>query len=412
MAMARTSPPPFASHARQVVRALRGAFAELLASVGADPKEPRSISDRLGLNKNLAWKISKIVQAEDPLIVLQQVPGSSGLKIFLRAAEQAGVSESMLQAARDAIAEYEELIRVHCGDRATMEMMGSALSPNSQSQNDEHHRKMLFQGASYVWGVQARVILKIGLVGPGAEDGFLDFASLNALIDFRRLRPDVSWVMASRRSYNDDGTPMATSASEPIDERYAGTDQPPLMADFCSQPLPRLRRRDELNYTCFELVEGPVGNTGAETCVVGTIQRNMPYYRTATNEWGNHVAQCDTPAEMLILDLFIHESFTFAIPPEPLLFSEMGTAPPAPRGEHRQLPLNERLQELGAGPLPLATPEVRQYNQMVQAMFDRTGWVPSEFHGFRMKIAYPACPTALMLCYPLPEKPWGAEKKL
>lgn len=95
------------------------------------------------------------------------------------------------------------------------------------------------------------------------------------------------------------------------------------------------------------------------------------------------------------------------MPPEALLFGEM-RAPvryPGPERERNRLPLNETLQDLGAGPLPIATPEVPRYSQMVQAVFDRTGWEPTEFHGFRMKIAYPVCPAALVLRYRLPEPP-------
>jgi hypothetical protein len=402
---ASPSIPPFADHARAVVRSVRGAFSELLTSAEADSQDPQNISRRFGLNKNLAWKISKIVHTDDPALALQQMPGAAGIKIFLRSAERAGADPRLLQTARDAVREYDQLIRVHSGDRATLEMMGSELSPAGRQQGDEYHRKLLFQGASYVWGVQARVILKVGIVGPSKEAGRLDFASMSAIVDFRQLRRDVAWVMARRRSINDDGTQMATSASEAIDSRYTHADQAPLMADFCSKPLPELRRVVSPVSTDFELVEAPVGNTGARTCVVGTIQRNIPYFRTPENEWGEHSAICDTPGEWMIFDLFMYERFTFAMSPQPSLYSELAASAPYPRQgrERNRLPLNEPLQDLGTGPLPLATPEVRRYNQMVQAMFDRMGWVPTEFHGFRMKVAYPACPTSLVVRYPLPE---------
>ncbi len=404
MTRSQAPPPPFDLHARQVVRGLSGAFLEVLTAAGADAQDVASIQRRMSLNKNLAWKISKIVQAENPLAVLQQMPGAAGLSLFLKAGQKAGAGEAILRSAREAIAEYETLIRVHSGDRATMEMMGSSLSPDAAAQTDEHYRKLLFQGASYVWGVQARVSLKVGLVGPGAEDGLLDFASVSALVDFRRLRSDVSWVLAMRESHNDDGTAMATSACEPIDQRYADPSQAPLMADFCSQPLPQLRSRRVQNHSLFELVEGPVGNMGAQTCVFGAIQRRIPYYRTETNEWGRHAARCDTPVEVLIVDLYFHRSFTFAIPPEPLLLSDLGGGPPSPVGPDRPLRLSERLADLGEGPIPLATPEVRPYNALVRATFDRMDWNPDEFHGFRMKIAYPACPTTLLLRYRLPAR--------
>lgn len=402
-----STPPSFSVHAHAVVRALRGAFSESLAAAGADPQDPQSISRRLGLNKNLSWKISKIVSVDDPSAALQQMPGAAGVKIFLSGLERAGVNAAHVQTAREAVQEYERLIEVHSGDRATLEMMGSELSPAGRQQRDEHHRKLLFQGASYVWGAQARVNLKVGIVGPSGEPGMLDFASINALVDFRRIRPDVTWVMASRQSTNDDGTKMSTSASEPIDPRFAGPDRAPLMGDFCSQPLPELRRVEGPECTSFELVEGPVGNTGALTCVVGAIQRSIPYYRTPANEWGEHSARSDIPAELLLMDVFFHRDFTFASKPETALYSELGAAVLYPgRGRSRyRLPLNEPLQDLGIGPFPVAAPEVPRYSAMVQAAFARMGWDPAEFYGLRMKIAYPACPTAVVFRYPLPEAP-------
>jgi hypothetical protein len=399
-----------------VVRNVRGAFSSLLSSVVSPPgaaHKPQEISRQLGLNKNLAWKISKIVQAEDPVVALRQMPGEAGISIFLRAVEQAGANPALLTTAREAVKQYEQLIRVHSGDRATLEMLGSTLSPARQQSNDEQHRKLLFQGASFVWGAQARVILKIGLVGPsgsessapGHRPGELDFASLNCLIDFRRLRPDVTWIMASRNSNNDDGSDMRTSRLEAIDERYSDAEHAPLMADFCSQPLPTLRRFVDGALFRYELVEGPVGNTGALTCAVGAIQRRIPYYRTPTNEWGVHLASCDIPAELLILDLFLHRDFTFAIPPEPILYSHQCHVAPEPQRDRYRLPLNEPLQDLGTGLLAPATPEVPHYDRMLKAMFDRMAWSPDEFHGFRMNIAYPAYPTAVALRYPLPDPP-------
>ena len=389
------------------MRAVRGAFSELLTSVGADPQAPQEFGRQLKLNKNLAWKVSKIVQTDDPSVALSQMPGGPGIKIFLRSVERAGANLTLLETARGAVREYEDLIRVHSGDRATLEIMASELSQTGRRQRDEYHRKLLFQGASYVWGAHARVALKVGVVGPSGQPGALDFASVNALIGFRRFRPDVTWVMATRRSRNDDGSEMSTSASEAIDERYAQADQAPLMADFCSQPLPELRRVASPTGTNFELVEGPVGNAGVRSCVVGAIQRQIPYCCTPENEWGEHTAICDTPAELLIVDLFIHERFTFAIPPEAALYSELGARVPYPaRGrDHNRLPLNEPLQDLATGSLLVATPEVPRYRQMVQTVFDRMGWDPTKFHGFRMKIAYPPCPTAFVLRYRLPAVP-------
>lgn len=404
MVMSEAPTPPFPIHARSVVRALRGSFSELLVAMGADPLDPQSLCREGGLTRTLAWKISKIVQTDDPAVVLQYMPGSSGVNILFKAAKKAGVAADRLASARHAVDDYEQLIDIHCGDRATLEIMGGELSEAGRQQRDEQHRRQLFQGASYVWGAQARVSLKLGIVGPGSADGLLDFASVNALIDFRRLRPDVTWTLASRRSRNDDGSPMETSASEPIDPAFVGPGSAPMMGEFCSQPLPELRRVESRLTTSFELVEGPVGNTGALTCVFGAIQRNIPYYRAPNNEWGEHNASCDIPSEMMILDLFIHESFKFAHDPEAVLFSDVGGKSDSV-DRRRQLPLNETVQNLGAGPTPPVTPSVPNYRLLTQRVFDRMGWKPADFLGFRMRISYPAYPTAVVLRYRLPEEP-------
>jgi hypothetical protein len=397
--------PSFSSHARAVVRALREALSEVLGALRADPGDHQDVSRKLGLAKNLAWKVTKIIQEDDPAQALEQMPGGPGLRILLERIERSGVDPAMVEAARTAFTEYERLIELHSGDRATLEMMTGELSSSGNQQRDEQHRKLLFQGASYVWGVQAKVNLKLGIVGPGAEHGTLDFASVNGIFDFRRIRQDASWVMASRRSTNDDGTAMATSASESIDPRSNGPDQAALMLDYCSTPAPSMRRYVEGGSTHFELVEGPIGNTGLVTCVIGAIQRKIPYFRSKTNEFGEHTAISDLPSELLLMDVYFHKKFEFARNPERCLYSEMGAQVPYPgRGRNRhRLPLHEQLLDLGTDPLPVVTPEVPRYNQMVRGVFERLGWNPAEFFGVRMKIAYPACPTAVVLRYRLPE---------
>ncbi len=134
------------------------------------------------------------------------------------------------------------------------------------------------------------------------------------------------------------------------------------------------------------------------------LQRNIPAYGEKKGDCGRHLARCDIPAELLVLDLLIHKDFTFAIPPKPALCSLAASSSPPPLPERKYLPFNERLQDLGVSTVPPATPEVPRYAKLLQTIYERTGWNPDEFHAFRMKIPYPAFPTAIELCYPLPVK--------
>lgn len=399
--MAQVKAPKFTTDARQVARTLQGAFGEAIQSVGADPSTPQSIVNLVGLNKNLAWKVSRIIQAEDAPSVLDLMPGSSGIRIFLKALDKVGAPQDHIGRCREAIDAYENLIRTHSGDRTTLEMMGSELDDAGRQQRDEQHRKLLFQGASYVWGVQARAITKVGVVLPSKKPGCIDFATVSGFIDFRRLRPNVSWTMAKRDSSNDDGSEMTKSLWVPLDPSQPSSEGPPLLTDFCSNPIPELRRVETTREIRYELPEGEIGNTGSLTCIIGMIQQNLPIVRTPENRMGTHAARCEVPAEFMNNDMYFHNSLSFTYPPEVTLHSNVGEYAYSKDGA--QLPLNERVQDLGVSSMPAPAPEIPRYRQMVETMFGHLGVPLSDFHGYRVKLAYPAYPTALVMGYPLPE---------
>lgn len=398
--MTQVKAPKFTTDARETARTLQGAFGEALQSVGADPKTPQSIVNLVGLNKNLAWKISRIIQAEDAASALDLMPGSSGIRIFLKAIEKAGVKQEYIQRSREAVEAYERLIQTHSGDRATLEMMGSELDKVGRQHRDEQHRKLLFQGASYVFGAQARVITKIGAVFPSEEPGHMNFATISGFIDFRRIRPDVTWTMAKRDSSNDDGTEMSRARWVPLDPSKPATDAPPLMTDFCSKPIPDLLRVETTREIRYELPAGEIGNTGALTCLIAMVQKDLPMYRTAENLIGTHAARCEVPAELMNVDMFCHRSLAFTHQPEVTLHSNVGEY--AYSRDGAQLPFNERVQDLGYSSVPPPAPEIPRYRELVEAMFSLIGIPLSEFNGYRVKMNYPAYPTALVMGYPLP----------
>lgn len=387
-----------------MARVVRSALSELIASTGVDPTDPHALTQRWGVNKALSWKISKVIQTDDPFLALQQLPRKSGIEILLKSAEKVGVEPGVVRATHDAIEQFEQFVRQHCDDRNTFDMMGSDVSPSGRQQREENHRKQLFQGASYVWGVQARAYLNLRVVAPNADDRNLaDVANLAAHLDFRRLRENVRWAMSRRVTNHDDGSPITLENFEPMDPESAGQ-VVPLMPRFCSTPVPALNVIRRGNRATVELVAGPVGNAGLISYVVGGIERRLPHARTPQDEFFDLWTISTTPAEVLIFDVFIHESFASTLPPKPMLASLLGPLSPGYADhEDYQLPLYEPLMDLGVVSLPPPTPEVPRYGEMVRAVFERTGWSPGQFRGFRVKIAYPPIPAALIMRCGLPE---------
>jgi hypothetical protein len=81
-----------------------------------------------------------------------------------------------------------------------------------------------------------------------------------------------------------------------------------------------------------------------------------------------------------------------------------GNVPPrASEFDQFLLPLFEPLLDMGPASTVPFTPDVPRYGEILQTVFTRTGWSPAQFHGFRIKMAYPPVMAALVMQFPLPE---------
>jgi hypothetical protein len=394
----------FGKDLTQVAQQLRSSLVTLMTSVGLDPEDQHVLNREWGIAKTLSWKIRKVIETEDPFLALQQLPGKDGIEILLKKGAAAGVQARFVEATKNAVDQFDQLIKTHCGDRETFEIMGSDVASTGRLQRDEQHRKLLFQGASHVLGVQARVSVNIRLIAPSAGTGgrTSDMVRVAGLLDFRRLRSNVSWVMYSREVNHDDGTPLVNQSVEAIDPSSAGQILP-IMPEFCSRPTPGIDIIEEANKAFALLRPGEVGNEGMISYVTGAIDRGLPLVRTPTDQVAHLFTFSDTPTELLVFDLYVHESMTYAIPPQVSHRSLSSMRSAGNDHEKYQLPLNEPLIHLGSPTPARVTPEVPRYSEILDSVFARTGWSPSEFRGFRIKMAYPPVLTVLAMRYPLPD---------
>ncbi len=232
-------------------------------------------------------------------------------------------------------------------------------------------------------------------IAPGDDPEWADLAWLSGLVDFRRLRRDVVWAMASARKAADDGTVLPVGRIEPIDPDFAGDGTAPLLGEFCSRPIPRMRvDTGSDGIIRYELVDGPVGNTAAATCVIGVAGRQFVRRYCAPNDTlGDHVARLYTPVELLVHDLFVHRDLEYALSPEIALYSQLPSGPPYPLGGRNcgLLPVWEKVHQLGSCPPGVVTPELPQYRHMIDRVFDRMGWSARDFYGFRFKMIRCGC---------------------
>lgn len=398
----------FAEDAKSVLHEMRTSLAALVEAVGADPAQPQEMSRRFGLDKTLTWKIARVVCGDDTLSAAAHMPGRAGLATFIDALVRAGAPAERATPVREAMDRFERLVNTHSGDRGTLEIMLGGVSDHLARKRNESFRKLSFQGNSAIWGVQARTQVSLHFVAPSAAPDTLDVGIVCGLIDFRRLRPDAPWALASRMAIADDGTPDNDRDVIPMDPALGPSDTP-LLKQFCSQPLAGLREVPLQDRRIrYEFAEGPVGNTAAASCFLGWANRNqVSRYRTGTDRFGEHIVSLNTPVETVVHDLYIHRSLAFAIPPRIAVYSQMPGGPVYPRdGRDKGLiSLTDEVIDLGAGPPDCTISVVPRCTQMVEFAVKRLGRELAEFHGFRFRLRYPPIPALALFRYELPERP-------
>jgi hypothetical protein len=408
--MSGTAPDTFRKHVQDALQHLRGALTELVVSVGADPTRPQEMARRYHLNRNLSWKVSKIIQATDPCEVVPHIPGAAGVDILLGAFETARAPASAIDSVRRAIREFDDAVATHAGDRATFDLMLAGMTCGDGAPAGlERSRKLAFRGSSGVWGIQGKVRLGSHFVAPSAAgDGMLDTAVLGGLVGVRRLRPDVSIPLFMRHQYNDDGSPIDLPRHEPIENRPAGPDDLMLLSEFCTAGLPALSVAPFPGGMRYDLARGPVGNTARMNWIFGWHGHRFACMdRDERNTFGEHATRVFVPVETLLCDLFVHRDLRFAMTPRVALHGQIAGGMPYPASgrDRDRIPFTESIQEIGGRSPVVATPLVPRYPEMVGRVLERLGWRPGDFRGFRFQMKYPPLPSVAVLRYDLPERP-------
>jgi len=404
---------PLESHVRGGLQRIQAALTELYASVAADPGTPQTVSREVGINRNLAWKLSRILGADDPLGAVEHLPGTAGVSIMLEAFKGAGAPAGTVEEVRDAIMAFDEVVAEHVGDRGTLELVvGPMLLPHLQVERDRAARRLAFQGNSAIWGIQADVHLSTTFYAPSPDDpSMLDAVSIGGLLNHRRLRRGIRWPLLRINGFVNDGEAMRAIERriEPLDPGVPRGAAPVLPA-FCTGSQPSIERRSIPGGQQFEIEDGPLGNRGAATSLMGFVNRRAASCHVDEhNEHGESLVHWFTPVADALVDLVVHRDLPLRMPPELRVSGRMGPVSVDPiltRGLE-PIPMVEPVRSLGAGPPRLATPLVPRYREMADMVFDRMGWDPAAFTAYRLHVPFPPIPTMCGLRFALGARPEG-----
>ncbi len=407
----QTETTQIVAESREALQSVRQALIELYGAIGADQLAPQDVSRRFGINRNLTWKLSRVIAASDPFAALNHLPGAQGIGLLIDAFRENGAGEETIANVEAAMRRFNEVVDVHAGDRDRFELTLESMGLFERERRMEGGRELAFRGNSMIWGVRARTRLASFFLAPSdADDGTLVNVHIAGLMGFQRLRPGARWRLFRLQAHDDTGRPL-DAMRRPEELEPKGPEDPPLVIrEFCSARMPALDIVERPAGREYILPGGPVGNLGEFDCMFGNIVRGIPARRALPdNEWIGGASTITLPVEHLIFDLIVHRDVRLDGGPEVLVhgFPHGGIDTPEDQSAAHALPCLDRPVELAGRPPAVATPLVPRYSQLLARVCTRMGWTPSHFTGVRLRIDFPPMSSRVVVRWRLPD---GAQR--
>jgi len=405
------APTSFEPECRAAIDGVRAALLELYSNVGANPSGPQEVSRRFGVNKTLAWNVSKVMTGDDPMASIPNLPGSSAFQSLFAAIERGGGDPQVVERARAAVRALDATVARHVGDRSTLDLVVDGISPAS-GDFLEHSRKLAFRGNSGLLGVQAKVRLMTVLMAPNAKDeSRVDIAIVRGYLGLRRLRTDVRWPIFQMRAWGSEEGMTRADQWEPLESIERGSAGSPIMRRFSSVSERDLEVQHAPTGSNYLLAPGPIGNSGAVDCFVGDCARAAASrYRTKKDSTGEFGATISAPTERLVFDLIVDERLEFVLRPEVRAFMGifMDSTEDTMAGSGMALAVPRVVTALPGRPPAVTTPGVPQYSAIVKLVNERMGWAGDNFRGCRFALSHPPLGSTILLRFTLPEAPRSA----
>lgn len=387
------APPPDRLEVR-IVRAgecLLAGLGSVLDAMPDAPRGPQALARRLGIDKVLASRLLAAVRSADPLFVVHRAPGPEPLRRTIDAAGKQGVDRGLLTAAREAVDEFERLIREEAGDRASLDAIVSAWLPAARREFELRRKQSAYKAMSHLRGAAARVIMATAMVAPNEGDPErLDVVWLNGLFGAVRLRARAGVRIASRRFASEPGT----RRPETLGGGLIGDMADARLDEFCSTPVPEFsvdRAGESVHYSLGCRGYGP---RSAVDLVMAEVNRSEMRRTVASGSGrkGYMFAEVSIPAEVLQLDVFLHRGVYPGSDPEVRVYdtSFEGVADANDRARDIDvLDVLEHAEPLGEGLSSCRSGDVPRYLELVRHACARLGWDGGAFRGYRCRVEYP-----------------------
>lgn len=387
---------------------LNECIALLVRSIPSAGSGPVALAQALGLDKVLTSRVLKALRQQDGVASMYFMPGPEPLRALLKAAQKRGAPDDAAQAAASAIGAYERLIDITVGDRSLLDSILSAWIPEARAEFELRRKQAAFKALSQLKGAMAESVIATCLIAPSADPALMDVVWVHGLTGLHRVRPGVVVKLASRRMSVE---PSARRAQR-LDGAVIDELSPPLVAEFCSTPTPRVdvqRVKESLFYT---LGGDSFGAGSAVDMVFVEINRAelkkplplVPGQRERGEARGAYFfAEASVPAKTLQFDMVVHDAL---FPGQDPILRIHDTAFDGvadvfdQRREFDRIDLLETIIPLGRGLTRVRSGAVPRYPELLGRVIAALGHAPDGFRSYRCAVEYPLYGSQTSMIFP------------
>lgn len=402
--MSPTATTRFEEHLDEAYQNLRASLTAVVLSARGEVTFPQDLARHLHINKNLAWRVSKIIENPSPEGGIPHLPGASGIRMLLDAVRKTGTGEELVARVEDAHAAFQAMIDTHAGDQQTFELLLDGLGDSESSEPLATSRKLAYLGNSGIVGAQARSKLTSCFLAPSAASSDkIDTLLVGGFVDVCRLRGHRGWPLFRIRAYRVDGGIEPSQRELVVLHEQSGK-----MGTFDAGVSRDMLVESDGRAITYRLGPGRVGRTGIFSAYFGSpLNGVFERYRSESDSDGEIFSLLEVPCEWLLFDMFIHRSLGYGSDLNLAVYGRPGGGlDDHERPEAREpLPIHARAERLPGAPDRCVTPICPRYPEILRTMTAGTGWDLRDFTCHRFAISYPPLHSTAVIRFPLDERP-------
>lgn len=363
---------------------------------------PKRAADVLGQPVPMASRVLAALGEGDPVALLHRLPGPDPLRRWVRALGRKGAGAEGVQAALQALDDFDALIAAEGGDRSALDAQLVAWLPGARRTLELRRRQAVFRGLSELEGVACQLELSTIVLQPARDGVHLDLLCVQARTGLVALRPGLRTKFVTERVTETKSdlarAPRNLDGSDPMQSPGGAR-----LDAYCVAPPAQLevvRHADRVQYLLATPGHGPNAEADFVIAELNPGEFRLQDSPSTGGPFFSHLVQ--TPTRAAVLDVVLHPDLVPRGSPEVFLYRNVGELQARPKDPAREV---DRID--GAEPALHTEGDVRhtrlaglpRYGELLGDVFTRLGWSPAGQHLYRVELVYPVPGTQASLVF-------------